>query len=114
MQIMPSLQEIGGVADHLARHRDLLVAVAVHEGRLVALHEEELHFLFVETDPLDGLLGAEALVELGSAAQIAHFDLSEGAALAGLDQLALQDDPELALMFENIAGLDIDGVDLHD
>ena len=74
---------------------------------------EELHVLLVEPDALDRLLGAEALVELGAAAQVAHLDLGEGAALAGLHQLALQHEPQLALMLEHIARLDVDGVDLH-
>ncbi len=89
-------------------------AVVVHECRLAALGIEKLHLLFVEADAFDGFLGAEAVVELDPAAQVAHLDLGKGAALAGLDQLALQHDPQLALVFEDIARLDVDGVDLHD
>jgi len=58
-------------------------------------------------------LGTETLVQFGPAAQIAQLDLSEGAALAGLDQFALQHEPELVLVLENIAWLDVDGIDFH-
>src|SRR5207248_518840 len=49
-------QEIGRLADQFARHADLLEIVVVHEGRLVALHIEELHVLLVEADALGGFL----------------------------------------------------------
>ena len=74
---------------------------------------QKLHVLLVEADALDGLLGAEALVQLAAAAQIAQLDLGEGAAFAGLDQFALQHEPELVLVFEHVARLEVDGVDLH-
>jgi len=80
---------------------------------VTALHEQKLHFLFVEADSLDRFLGAEALVELCAAAQVAQFDLGKGAALAGLDQFALEHEPELVLVFEHVARLEVDGVDLH-
>ena len=80
---------------------------------MVAVHIEELHLLLVEAHALHRLLRAEALVELGAAAQVAHLDLGERAALAGLDQLAPEHDPQLALMFEDEARLDVDGIDLH-
>jgi hypothetical protein len=109
----PVAQKIGGVADRLAGDRDLLKGVVVHEGRLAVLHEQKLHLLLVEADTLDGLLGAKALVELAAAAQVAQLHLSEGAALAGLDQLALQHEPEFVLVFEDVARLKVDGVDFH-
>jgi len=108
-----SLAEIGRIADQVARHADLLEAVIVHEGRLVALHIEELHVLLVEADALDGLLGAKALVELGAAAQVAQLHLGERTSLPRLDQLALQHEPEFVLVFEDVARLKVDGVDFH-
>ena len=39
--------------------------------------------------------------------------LGKGATLAGLDQLAFQHEPQLVLVFEDVARLDVDGVDLH-
>src|SRR5205823_7880054 len=78
-----------------------------------AVHEQELHFLLVETYPLDRLLGSKTLVQFRPAAQIAQLDLREGAALAGLNQFALQHEPELVLVLEHIARLDVDGIDFH-
>src|SRR5215469_8847740 len=106
-------QKIGGLADRLARDRDLLEVIVVHEGRLAVFHEQELHLLLVEADTLDSLLCAEALVEFRAAAQVAQLHLRKGAAFAGLDQLALQHEPQLVLVFEDVAGLKVDGIDLH-
>jgi hypothetical protein len=39
--------------------------------------------------------------------------LGEGTALAGLNQFTLQHEPELVLVLENIARLDVDGIDFH-
>src|SRR6185437_14080955 len=106
-------EEIGGLADHLARDGELLVILIVHEGRHVAVEIEELHFLLVEADALHGLLRAEALVELRAATKITHLHLRKGAALSRLHQLAAHHQPELALMLQDIARLDVDGIDLH-
>ena len=110
---MPSCRKSAGSPISLARHGDLLERVVVHEGRLAALHVQELHLLLVEPDALDGFLGAEPLGRFVAAAQVAHLDLGEGAALAGLHDLALEDEPELVLVFEDIARLQIDRVDFH-
>src|SRR5579883_2303047 len=107
------LEEVRGLADQRAVDHDLLVGLGVHEGHVVALDEQELHLLLVELHALHGLLGAVALVGLRPGLEVAHLDLREGAALARLDQLALQHDPELARVLEDVAGLDVDGVDLH-
>ena len=72
---MPSLQEIGGLADHLAVDRDLLEGLVVHERRLVAVEIEELHLLLVEPDALDGLLGAKALVGLVAASRRSRISI---------------------------------------
>src|SRR5271155_3510826 len=106
-------QKIGWVADRLARDRDLLEGVVVHKRRQAAVHKQELHFLLVEAHPLDRFLGSEALVQFRPAAQIAQLDLGEGAAFAGLNQFALQHEPELVLVLEHVARLDIDGIDFH-
>src|SRR5690606_22582488 len=68
---------------------------------------------FVEANALDRFLGPEALVRLRPCLEVAHFDLGEGAALAGLDKLALEDDPEPPSVLQDIAWLDVNGVDLH-
>src|SRR5262249_32843172 len=67
----------------------------------------------VELHALDGLLGAVALVCLGAGLEVSHLHLREGAALAWLNQLALEHDPKLAGMLQHVARLDVDGIDLH-
>src|SRR5262249_47250289 len=85
----------------------------VHERCLTTVHEQKLHFLLVEPHPLDSLLRAETFVEFRAATQIAQFDLSKGATLPRLHQFSLQHEPELVLVLENVARLDVDGIYFH-
>ena len=64
-------------------------------------------------DVLDRLARAEALLQLVALAQRLGLDGDERAALAGADVLDLGGDPELAVVFDDVAGTDgIDG-DFH-
>src|SRR3546814_19838900 len=83
---------------------DLLEVLGVHEGVVLALGEQELIVLLVETHPLDRLAGAEALVELGAVADVLELDLEIGAALAGLGVHGIHRPPEAALMLAHNAG----------
>ena len=60
-------------------------------------------------DLLDGLARAEALLQLVALAQRLGLDGDEGAALAGADVLDLGGHPELAVVFDDVAGTD--GID---
>jgi hypothetical protein len=42
-----------------------------------------------------------------------HLDLHVGAALAGLRVLDLHRTPDAALIFDDVAGTDVDAADLH-
>ena len=64
-------------------------------------------------DALDGLARAEALLQLVAFAQRLGFDGHEGATLAGADMLHLGGDPELAVVFEDVAGSDRIDLDFH-
>src|SRR5487761_708891 len=107
------LEEVCRLPDGLFADGDLLEVLVVHERRHVAVEKEELHVLLVEASALNRFLRTVARVGLGAGLEIAHLDLGEGTALAGLDELALDHKPELAVLLEHVAGFDVDGIDLH-
>src|SRR5690606_25982271 len=73
----------------------------------------ELTFLVVGGELLHRVRRTPALIRLGAGAHVAHIDLNEGAALAGLDELDLDDRPLTAVMLDDHAGTDGVRVDLH-
>ena len=107
------LQESGGVPEQILGQRDLVVVFHIHEHQIVALGIEELEVLGVEAHALYRVLAAEANVGLAAIDQVLHLDLHEGAALARLGVLRLGNFPDALLIFENIAGTNIDAADLH-
>jgi hypothetical protein len=94
------------VGDH-----DLVEGLLVHEGVAAGLMEEERAFVLVDMHFLDGLGGAEALLQLVALGQRLGFELHESTALAGIDVLDLGRHPELVLVLDDIA--DADRVDWH-
>ena len=107
------LQEGGAVADEILLQLELLVGLGVHEHQRLALLVEEGEILLLEPDFFDRLGRAETLVELGAVDQVLQLDLIIGAALAGLDMVALDRRPEAALMLDDIARTDFVAVDFH-
>jgi len=108
------LQELDAlVADEILVQLDLLVILGVHEHQHVALGVEELEFLLLQRHPLDGVGGAEALVQLAAVQQVLQFDLGEGAALARFDVGGLHRHPQAFLVLDHVAGLDGVAIDLH-
>src|SRR5436190_11119816 len=88
---------------------ELLVILLVHEGEAVVVLEQESAIALVDMDVLDGLAGAEALLQLVALAQRLGLDGDEGAALARADVLHLGGHPELAVVLDDVAGAD--GID---
>ncbi len=80
--------------------------------RLFALLVEIGEIAEFEFDLLDGFGRAEALVELGAGQNGLELDLGIGAALAGLDVIDLDRDPQAILMVDDEAGADFVAVDL--
>jgi hypothetical protein len=107
------LEEHGRFADQLGIERDLLVGLLLHEGVVVAGREQILVFVLVQAHALDRLRGAEALVQLGTGADVLKLDLEIGTALARLGVHGLDRAPELALVLDDVAGLNGVAVDLH-
>ena len=81
------------VPDDGLRDLDLVVALVVHEDGGVARVVEELHLAGLGPDRPELLAGLEGLVDHGAVIDPLELRAHEGAALAGLDVLEL-DDPE--------------------
>src|SRR5216684_680967 len=106
------LQEAGLLfVEHVDPDRELLEVFLVHEGVAVVVLEQEGAVAFVDMDPVDRLAGTEALLQLVAFAQRLGFDRHEGATLARADVLHLGGHPELAVVFDDVAGTD--GIDGH-
>src|ERR671912_913760 len=97
--------------ENVGAHRELLVVLLVHEGEAIVVLEQVGALALVDMDVLDGFARAEALLQLVALAQGLGFDGHEGAALAGADMLHLGRHPELAVVFDDVAGTD--GIDRH-
>ena len=79
------------------RERELLVRLLVHEVHLVAVVVEVLHLLDLRVDARELLARAERLVDNGACVEVLQLRPDEGAALAGLDVLELDDPPRRAV-----------------
>ena len=80
-----------------ARQVDLLVRLLVHEDDLGAGVVEVLDALHLRVDARELLARAEGLVDDGARADVLHLRAHEGAALAGLHVLELDDAPDVAV-----------------
>src|SRR5215468_2242913 len=97
--------------DHVAADGELLEDLLVHEGEASVVPEQEGALALVDVDAVDGLARAEALLQLVAFAQRLGLEGDERAALAGRDVLHLGRHPELAVVFDDVAGAN--GIDGH-
>ena len=89
------------------RQRDLLVGLLVHEVRVGAVGVEELHLARLGVDRAELLAGAEGTVDHIAVSRAAELGADEGAALAGLDVLELDDLEDGAFDLDVIAVLEL-------
>ena len=80
-----------------SRQVDLLVRLLVHEDHLVTGVVEVLDALHLGVDARELLAGAERLVDDGARAEVLELRAHEGAALARLHVLELDDAPDIAV-----------------
>ena len=99
--------EVGGVADDLLGHADLVVVDGVHEHEVVAVAVEVLEVAPVDGREVDLGAGVEGAVDDLAAQHVLHLGAHERAALAGLHVLELDDVPELSVDVQNAAVLDV-------
>src|SRR5688500_11198652 len=85
------LHEVGRLADQLARDRDLLVALLVHEDQVVAFLVEELHLALLDVGRLELLAGPDVPLDDGAGEEVLELRPRERGPLAGLDELELDD-----------------------
>src|SRR6476661_6453373 len=89
---LAGLREVSrGVAHDLARHVHLVVRVLVHEHVLAAIGVQVLHRLALDDGEPDLHAGVEGLLDDGAGLDVAELRAHEGAALAGLHVLELDD-----------------------
>ena len=81
----------------------LLVVLGVHEVVVVAVGVEKLHLHFVDGDLLDGIAGAEAVLEHGAGAQIAQLGLDERPQVAGGAMLDAEDRVQIVVVLDDHA-----------
>ena len=102
-----------GVAKGRALEHGLLEVLRVHEVVIVAVGVEELHEDFVDDHLLNGVGGAEAVLEHGAGLQVAQLGLDEGAKIAGRAVLDLEDRVQLVIVFDDHARTKLSGGNRH-
>ena len=106
--------QIGGlIADHVGLERDLVVALHIHEMEAFAVLVHELVLAVLDEGALDLIGGLEAQRHLHAVGNAAHVHLGHRRAFAGVDVLGGDDDPELAVDFDDIAFTQRTGDDFH-
>src|SRR6267154_2763991 len=105
------LQEAGLVGvENVGADGELLEGLLVHERMAVLVLEQVGALALVDMDTFDGFARAKALLQLVALAQRLGLDGDERTALARADVLDLGGHPELAVVFDDVAGTDgIDG-----
>ena len=94
------LQKFLGVTDMVLADKFLLEVAAVHEAVLVAVLVEKLHLFFFEVRFPELLAGTEVPLELGAGEHVPEPALVKRLALAGLDEIELNDDVRITLVFD--------------
>src|SRR5918994_1810134 len=104
---------VGGVADHARRHGQLLVALHVHEGVVVAVAIQVLHLLAFDDGQADLHAGIERALDHGAGPDVAELRAHERATLPRLDMLKLHDLEQRAVEVERHPVLQVVGRDAH-
>jgi hypothetical protein len=100
-------QVVGGVAHGASGHPGLVVVLGVHEDEVLALAEEVLHLALVDVGDVHLHAGVEGPVHHLAGHHVLQLGAHEGAALAGLYMLELDDGPEVAVEVQGYAVLQV-------
>src|SRR5262245_27422718 len=106
------LEEVTGLSHFVGGERDLIVCVEVHEVEALVL-VEVLHALLFEVDELDFFAGTKRVVDDSTEPHVLELGPHEGAALAGLDVLEVDDRVRRPVELNLEALLELRRGDLH-
>src|SRR6266566_3858752 len=106
-------QELDRVAEDVRLERHLLEVLRVHEVVLVVALVEELQLVLLERHALGLVLGAEAVLGLRPAAQVAQLGLHHAAPVAGRHVHDVHHAPEVVLVLDDHAHAELRGGDQH-
>ena len=107
------LEPLRGIADGFGRDGHLLERVVVHEVEIGTVVVEVLQLLRLETHGFNLDAGVERVIDDAAGLDVAQLRADEGAALAGLHMLELDDGAQLAVKLDAHAVLEIGGRDSH-
>ena len=108
-----SSSPLGGVADGLGGHAHLVVGVGIHEVEIGTVVVQVLHLAGFQAHGVEFRAGVERVVDHATGLDVAKLRADEGAALAGLDMLELDDGAHLAVVDDAHSVLEIGGRDSH-
>ncbi len=106
VHIVPSLSHMRGVAHRFLAGGVLLEVVRHHEVPEIAVAVEILHLRFLDVGAFDGVAGLHVALERAARLQVADAHAVERLALAGLDELVLDDHVRVAVEHDLEAGLE--------
>src|SRR6202035_2002169 len=101
------------IADDVGLEGNLVVALHIHEVEAFAVLVHELVLAILDEGALDLVGGLEPHRHLYAVGNAADVHLGHGGALAGVDVFGGDDDPELAVDFDDIAFTQRTGDDSH-
>ena len=106
-------QVVDGVTQHVALERDLVERLGVHEVVLAVALVEVLHVVLLEGDPLDLVLGAEAVLGLRPAPQVPELRLHHAAPVPRRHVDDVHHAPEVVLVGDDHARAELGGGNQH-
>src|SRR5690606_12673537 len=106
-------QPLRRIAESLLVEREHLERLAVHEVVVRAVVVEVLEIVRLHLGPLDGVGGAEAVLEHVPAAQIPHLHLHERAQVAGRVVMEVDDPARIAVEDDDVSFANLRGGHRH-
>ena len=107
------LQPLGSIAHRLGGNGHLLVGVVVHQPEVGTVVVQVLQLLGLKTHGVEFGARVEGVVHHAAGADVLELGAHERTALAGLHMLELNDGPQLVVVIDAHAVLEVGGGDCH-